>query len=60
MENSTKKQRTYKCWGIPYGLRPSNQATTSITIESKAYSKKDFKEKCLNDEIKLTGKPYLA
>jgi hypothetical protein len=50
--------KTYKCWGIVYGMK--NQNTEEITIKMKCNSKKKFIEECKNEGYKLTGKPYIS
>ena len=54
-----KKQKTVRCWGIPYGLT-TNPNGQEVTIEMRASSIKEFREKAAAEQIKLTGKPYTA
>ena len=43
--------KTYKCWGIIYGMKNNN--TEEITIEMKCNSKKEFIEECKKQGHKL-------
>ena len=50
--------KTYKCWGIIYGMFNNN--TEEVTIEVKCNSKKEFIETCTKEGHKLTCRPYLS
>lgn len=48
-----KTLKTYKAWGIPYG-----KGTEQVTIEAKAYNKKEAKQKMTANGTILKGPIY--